>query len=78
VNAVERYYPLLMSLVKSTSISVDLSAFEWGMVLGAKSTGLCQKLQHCWVLQAQQFPVCIMNGPPKGHPANLTQLWETL
>ena len=28
---------------------------------------------------AQQFPVCIKNGPPpKGHPDNLTQLWEAL
>jgi hypothetical protein len=27
----------------------------------------------------QQFPVCIKNGPrPKGHPDNLTQLWEAL
>ena len=26
---------------------------------------------------AQQFPVCIKNRPPpKGRPANLTQLWE--
>ena len=32
-----------------------------------------------WVFHAQQFPVCIKNGPPlKGHPANLTQLWEAL
>ena len=27
----------------------------------------------------KQFPVCIKNGrPPKGHLANLAQLWETL
>ena len=40
--------------------------------------GLCQELQHCCVFQAQQFPVCINNGPPpKGHPANLT-LWVGL
>ena len=40
-------------------------------------TGLCQKLQRCWGFHAQQFPVCIKNGPPpKGHPANLTQPWE--
>jgi hypothetical protein len=39
----------------------------------------CQTLQHCWVFHAQQFPLCINNGPPpKGHPANLTQLWEAL
>ena len=101
-----------MSLVKSTSISVDegeetgsrwifkhgdnwdmgcvrvpfkrwmgktkyLSAFERGMVVGAGCTGLHQELQRYWVFHNQQFPVCIKNGPPpKGHPANLTQLWE--
>uniref|UniRef100_A0A8C7QHP5 PID domain-containing protein n=2 Tax=Oncorhynchus mykiss TaxID=8022 RepID=A0A8C7QHP5_ONCMY len=28
---------------------------------------------------AQQFPVCIRNGPPpKGHPATLTHIWEAL
>ena len=54
-----------------------LIAFERGMVVGARRTGLCQELQHCWVFHAQQFPVCIKNGPPpKGHQANLTQLWE--
>ena len=42
----------------------DLSAFERDMVVGARYTGLCVKN-------------CIKNGPPtKGHPANLTQLWE--
>jgi hypothetical protein len=57
----------------------DLSAFEQDMVVGARHTGLCQELQCCWVFHAQQFPVCIKNGPPpKGHPANLTQLWEAL
>ena len=56
-----------------------LSAFEWGMVVGDRRTGLCQELQGCWVFHAQQFHVCINNGPPpKGHPANLTQLWEAL
>ena len=112
-NPGESYDPLLMSPVKSTSISVDereetgyiffkprdnwdmdcvavpfswwlgktkyLSAFEWGMAVGARRTGLCQELQRCWDFHAQQFPVCIKNGPPpKGHPANLTQLWEAL
>ena len=39
----------------------------------------CQELQRCWVFHAQQFPVCINNGPPpKWHPANFTQLWEAL
>ena len=38
-----------------------------------------QELQRCWVFHAQQFPVCIKNGPPlTGHQANLTQLWEAL
>jgi hypothetical protein len=40
---------------------------------------VCQELQRYWVFHAQQFPMCIRNGPsPKGHPANLTQLWEAL
>ena len=57
----------------------DLSAFEWGMVVGARRISLCQELQRCCVFHSQQFPVCIKNRPPlKGHPANLTQLWETL
>ena len=56
-----------------------LYAFEPGMVVGARCTGLCKELQHCWVFQAQQFPVCIKNGPPpRGYPTNLTQLWEAL
>ena len=46
---------------------------------GPRPTGLCQELQRCWDFHTQQFPMCIKNGPPpKGHPANLTQLWETL
>jgi hypothetical protein len=57
-----------------------LSAFERGMVVGARRTGLYQELQLYWGFPAQQFPVCIKNSlpPPKGHPANLTQLWEAL
>ena len=56
-----------------------LSAFERGMVVGARHPGLCQELQRCWVFHAQQFPVYIKNGlPTKGDPANLTQLWEAL
>ena len=36
-------------------------------------------MQRCWIFHAQQFPVCIKNDlPPKGHPANLTQLWKAL
>ena len=57
----------------------DLSAFERGMVVGARRTGLCQELQCCWAFHVQQFLMCIKNGPPpKGHPASLTQLWEAL
>ena len=38
-----------------------------------------QEVQRCWVFHAQRFPMCIKSGPPsKGHPANLTQLWEAL
>ena len=41
--------------------------------------GLCQEMQPCWVFHTLQFPVRIKNGPPpKGHQANLTQLWEAL
>ena len=40
---------------------------------------VCQELQRYWVFPTQQFPVCIKNGPPpKGHPVNLTQLWDAL
>jgi hypothetical protein len=57
----------------------ELFLIELGMVVRAKRTGLCQELKRCWVFHAQQFLVCINNGPPpKGHPANLTQLWEAL
>ena len=53
----------------------DLSAFERGMVVSTRLTGLCQELQRCWAFHAQQFPVCIKNGlPPNGQPASLTQL----
>uniref|UniRef100_A0AAZ3PD07 Rab-GAP TBC domain-containing protein n=1 Tax=Oncorhynchus tshawytscha TaxID=74940 RepID=A0AAZ3PD07_ONCTS len=34
----------------------DLSAFEHGLVVGARRTGLCQELERCWVFHAQQFP----------------------
>ena len=49
------------------------SAFEWGMVVGTRHTGLSVKNEHSWVIHPQQFPVYIKNlSPPKGHPANLT------
>jgi hypothetical protein len=50
----------------------DCLAFERGMEVGAKLT--CVRGSR-----TATFPVCIENGPPpKGHPANLTQLWEAL
>ena len=57
-----------------------LSAFEQGMVVGVRCTGLSvSRIATLLGFHAQQFPVCIKNGPqPKGHPANLTQLWEAL
>ena len=55
-----------------------LSAFERGMVVGARRTGLCQELYRCWDFHSQQFPVYIECSTPKGHLANLTQLWEAL
>ena len=49
------------------------------MIVGDRRPGLCQELQPSWVFHAQQFPVCIKNGPlPKGHLDKLTQLWEAL
>jgi hypothetical protein len=33
----------------------DVSAFEQGMVVGARHTGLCQELQRCWIIHTQQF-----------------------
>jgi hypothetical protein len=55
------------------------SAFEQGMLVADKLSGLCQELQRCWGFHAQQFPMSINNGSPlNGHPTNLTQLWEAL
>jgi hypothetical protein len=52
----------------------NVSAFERGMVVGTPFR-VYQELQRCWDFHAQQFPVCIKNGPPpKEHPANLTQM----
>ena len=57
----------------------DVSAYERGMVVDARRTALSQERHRCWVFHAQRFPGCIKTGPPpRGHPANLTQLWETL
>jgi hypothetical protein len=33
----------------------DVSAFERGMVVGARLTGLSQELQRCWVFHAQHI-----------------------
>jgi hypothetical protein len=57
----------------------DLSAFERRMVVSARHTGLSVSRTAALLgfTHAQPFPVCIKNGPPpKGHPANMTQLWE--
>ena len=57
----------------------DLSAFERVMVVGARRTGLSVSRTERGVFHAQQFPGSIKNGPPpKGHPANFTQLWEAM
>jgi hypothetical protein len=51
------------------------------MVVGARriSLSVSRTAKAAGFFHAQQFPVCIKNGPPpKGHPANLTQLWEAL
>ena len=54
----------------------DVSAFEWGIVVGARLTSLSVSIIFFHI---QKFPVCIKNGPPpKGHQANITQLWEAL
>jgi hypothetical protein len=60
--------------------TTGLSAFEQGMVGGARRTGLSvSRTINAAGFHTQQFTVCIKNGPPpKGHPANLTQLWEAL
>uniref|UniRef100_A0A4W5S0W7 Voltage-dependent calcium channel type A subunit alpha-1 n=1 Tax=Hucho hucho TaxID=62062 RepID=A0A4W5S0W7_9TELE len=84
VNPGESYDPLLIDLFGFLRIIFERHGPEKGtflflLSLGARCTGLCQELQHCWVFHAQQFCVCIKNGPPpKGHPASLTQLWEAL
>ena len=57
----------------------DLSDFEQGMVVGACAPVCVKNCHGAGFFHAQQFPVCIKNGPtPKGHPVNLTQLWEAL
>jgi hypothetical protein len=49
------------------------------MVIGARRTGLSVSRTAMLVRFFTRFPVCIKNGPPpKGHPANLTQLLEAL
>ena len=60
-----------------------LSAFERSIIVGARHRCIVGARHRCqvWVrncntdgfFHAQQFPVCIKNGPPpKGHPANIT------
>ena len=51
------------------------------MLVGARAHRFkCVKNYNAsWFFTLNSFPVCIKNGPPpKGHPANLTQLWEAL
>ena len=57
----------------------DLSAFEWGMVVGAGAPVCVKNCNAAGLFHSQQYTVCIKNGPaPKGNSANLTQLWEAL
>ena len=60
--------------------TTGLSAFEQGMVVGARRTGLSvSRTINAAGFHTQQFTMCIKNGPPpKGRPANLTELWEAL
>jgi hypothetical protein len=46
----------------------DLSAFEQGMVVGARHTGF----------NVSRNALLLGFSRSKGHPANLTQLWEAL
>jgi hypothetical protein len=58
-----------------------VSAFERGMVVGARCIGLSVSRTATLpgFFHAQQLPLCIKNGPPpKRHPAILAQLWEPL
>ena len=58
-----------MSLVKSTSFSVDEEE-------EVKEGFLSLETIETWIayFHTQKFPMCIKNGPP----ANFTQLWEAL
>ena len=60
----------------------SLSAFEQGMVVSSRRTGLSMSRtakNAAGFFHAKQFSVYIKNGPqPKGNPANLTQLREAL
>jgi hypothetical protein len=50
----------------------DFIAFEWGMVVDARRTVLSVSR----TAPLLGFSHCIKYWPPpKGHPANLTQLW---
>jgi hypothetical protein len=53
----------------------DLGAFEWGMVVGASVDFSRTAMLLGFSLSTVSY-VC--GPPPKGHPANLTQLWEAL
>jgi hypothetical protein len=56
----------------------DVSAFERGLVVGGRTLRF-ECVRNCNVVALFTLPVCIKNVPlPKGHPDNLTQLWEAL
>ena len=82
-----KYVFLRFKTIETRIVYVCHSEGEWerekisvqGLVVGARCTGLIQELQCCCFFHVQQFPVCIKNNPPpKGHPTNVTQLWEAL
>ena len=52
----------------------NLSAFEWGMVVGARRTGLCQELQELSFSCSTVSRVYQNSMLSEGHPPNLTQL----
>uniref|UniRef100_A0A8C8CFJ8 Neuromedin-K receptor n=1 Tax=Oncorhynchus tshawytscha TaxID=74940 RepID=A0A8C8CFJ8_ONCTS len=47
-----------LSRMDTAVVTKDLSAFERGMIVAIRRTGLCQELQRCWVFHAQRF-LCV-------------------
>ena len=56
----------------------DLSAFERGMVVGARHTGLSQELQRCWVFHTTVSCVYQEWSTTQRTSSQLAQLWEAL